>query len=154
MLSRCNRLLWLTCDFATLVFAQPALGESLPDEKPLVIRHRDADADGWSIAETRNFEIIVHYHSRTLAERSCRGGTSPHDCPDGHFEEPGEDSGPSLRPVPVTRLPPTSAATPAFRKRCRESAATRCDSGRVLSRRMGGGLVRNIVSEPSLKYTR
>ena len=134
MLSRCNRLLWLTCGF-TLVFAQPALGESLPDKKPLVIRHRDADADGWSIAETRNFRIL-HYHSRTLAEKvACAAEQARTTALSRWFKEPGEDSGPRCDlylytiPADFSRYTGVPETVPGV-------ATTRCDSGRVLSRRI------------------
>ena len=35
---------------------------------PVILRHRIAGADSWSIVETRNFRIL-HYHPRAVAEK-------------------------------------------------------------------------------------
>ena len=105
------------------------------EEQPLILRQVSANADGWSLAETRNFRIW-HYHSRKVVEQAARSAEDARAAAlTRWFKEAGETWEPRCdlylytSPADFSRYSGAPAAVPGV-------ATTRCDNGRVVSRRV------------------
>ena len=105
------------------------------EEAPLILRYVAADANGWSMAETRNFRIW-HYHSRKVVEKAARSAEDARTAAlTRWFTEAGDDWRPRCdlylysAPADFSRFSGVPETVPGV-------ATTRCDNGRVVSRRI------------------
>jgi hypothetical protein len=109
--------------------------EPKPGGEPYAVRHLGKDADGWSIAETRNFRI-VHNQSRAWVEKAARAAEQARTAGQNKwFTETSADWEPrcDLYLHPSGALFRRSTGLPEV---VPGVATTSCDNGRVLSRRI------------------
>jgi hypothetical protein len=149
---------WLACCFS-FALGQPVVGESLPPrpaaepaasnsagsaptrlapeekEKPPAVRHLGENSEGWHVTETRNFRIL-HNQSKALAEKTAQAAEQARSAAlNKWLTEGGKDWQPRCdlylhaSGADFSRATGLPATVPGV-------SSTRCENGRVVSRRI------------------
>jgi hypothetical protein len=129
-------LLGVALTLAHPAFGQPPAAESgAHDPAPVSIRYQDQTEDGWCVAETANFRTL-HHQSRRLVERVARAAEKARaDVLGKWFGKTGSNWQPRCDVYLYANASDFSQATgvpeavPGF-------STSRCDGGRVVSRRI------------------